>query len=56
MFQEILTYLVLLFIAYILANKGYHFLKRPSDHCEGCFAAKNGCKVAGLKRTSKVEK
>ena len=51
MFQEILTYSILLLIAWHLINKAIHFFKKPSSHCQGCFAEKNGCKgFRGFKR------
>ena len=56
MFQEILTYSILLLIAGILLNKGYAFFKKPLSHCQGCYAAKSGCKIAEIKRTSKAGK
>lgn len=56
MFQEILTYSILIFVAYLLISKGVHFFKKPDNHCESCFAAKNGCKVAGLKKSAKTQK
>jgi hypothetical protein len=56
MFQEIITYTVLLVIAGILLNKGYNFFKKPANHCQGCYAAKSGCKLAEIKKTSKAGK
>jgi hypothetical protein len=56
MFQEILTYSILVFVIYLLISKGVHFFKKPSSHCESCFAAKNGCKVAELKKSVKPQK
>jgi hypothetical protein len=56
MFQEILTYSILLFVAYLLISKGIHFFKKPASHCESCFAAKSGCKAAELKKSVKTQK
>jgi len=56
MFQEILTYSILLLIAWHLINKAIHFFKRPSSHCQGCFAEKNGCKLAEVKKSVKSQK
>ena len=56
MFQEILTYSILLFVAYLVISKGIHFFNKPSSHCESCFATKNSCKVADLKRPVKPQK
>jgi len=56
MFQEILTYSILLLITWHLINKAIHFFKKPSSHCEGCFAAKGGCKLAEVKKSVKSQK
>lgn len=56
MFQELITYFILLFVAYLLISKGIHFFKRPASHCESCFAAKSSCKVAELKKSAKTQK
>ena len=56
MFQEILTYSILVFVIYLLISKGVHFFKKPSSHCESCFAAKNGCKAAELEKSVNSQK
>jgi len=56
MFQEILTYSILLLIAWHLINKAINFFKKPSSHCQGCFAEKNGCKLAEVKKSVKSQK
>jgi len=56
MVQEILTYIILVTVFYILIIKGFNFFKKPASHCKSCFASKSGCKMAALKRPLKPEK
>jgi hypothetical protein len=56
MFQEIITYAILMIIAGVLFARFYGFFKKPASHCEGCFASKSGCKVAELKKSAKTQK
>lgn len=55
MWQEIITYLVLVIVAFLIGRRIYQMIKHPgrASECSSCTA---DCKLKGLKNPEKKEK
>ena len=56
MWQENLTYVVLIFVLIIVCYRVYKYVKNPHNACTDCSSNCNDCKVMDLKKEIEAKK